>query len=72
MIKTDNIFQAVNYQLALGKDDEAIELLCEKNRFKEALVLARLRTKEEAVKNVLEKWISYCYNCGLYRLGAHW
>lgn len=65
--------QAVNFLLALNKDEEAIDLLCDKKRFKEAFTIARLRSDDEtAVQNVLEKWINFCYNCGLYRLGAHW
>lgn len=74
MIHEDRIFDAVNFQLALGLVKEAVELLCEKKRFKEAFTIARLRFEEDElfVKDVLEKWIHFCFLSGSYRLGAHW
>lgn len=65
--------QAVNFLLALNKDEEAIDLLCDKNRFKEAFAIARLRFDDESMSQfVLEKWIGFCLSTGLFRLGAHW
>ena len=73
LIQADQLMEAVNYLLALNKDEEVIDLLCDKKRYKEAFAIARLRFDDETVCNkVLEKWSSYCFNCGLYRLGAHW
>lgn len=73
LIRADQIMQAVSFQLAMGHDEEAIVLLCDKNRYKEAFAIARLRFEDDTqAKNVLEKWIHFCFTCGLYRLGAHW
>lgn len=73
LMQSGQLMQAVNFLLALNKDDEAIDLLCDKNRFKEAFVIARLRFDDEAVcLDVMEKWISFCFSSGLYRLAAHW
>lgn len=73
MIHADNVFEAVNFQLALGLDSEAISLLCDKKRFREAFTIARLRLNDESVvKDILAKWIYFCTSCGSYRLAAHW
>ena len=73
LIQADQLMPAVNFLLALNEDEEAIDLLCDKRRFKEAFAIARLRFDDTTVcHKVLEKWIGYCFNCGLYRLAAHW
>lgn len=73
LIQSEQIMEAVSYQLALGKDEEAISMLCDRKRYKEAFTIARLRFEDDTIaKEVLGKWIHFCFTCGLYRLGAHW
>ncbi|XP_075165402.1 gem nuclear organelle associated protein rigor mortis [Haematobia irritans] len=58
--------QSVVYMLAIHMEREAIEILMQKNYFKEALLLSRiyLQPDDPLNNNIAEQWITHLYNNG--------
>ncbi|XP_045479376.1 uncharacterized protein LOC123684241 isoform X2 [Harmonia axyridis] len=64
--------EVVLYFLSSQKIEEAIEYLCEKEMFKEALALVKSRLPSDSViiKDIIKRWAKYCAQCGNLEIAA--
>lgn len=63
-----------SYFLACHKLDEAINVLCTGNMYREALALAKCRLPENdpTINEVIRKWATYCSFSGNFEIAAQW
>jgi hypothetical protein len=68
----DDVHQAVNFYLLIGKVEEALDLLVKRKLYREAVVLAKLRlTKDDPLTlDVQEKWTQELVRIGNYELAG--
>lgn len=66
--------EIATYYLACHKVEEAINMLCTRNMFAEALVLAkcRLMDNDNTIHEIIDKWAKYALMIGNFEASAHW
>lgn len=66
--------EIATYYLACHKVDAAIDILCDRSMFQEALVLAksRLMENDKTILDILEKWAKHSLLIGNFEASAQW
>lgn len=72
LIEEGQPLKAVLYLLSIHKVDDSLEVLCSKNYFREAWLLAKLRKPQGApiFKEISSKWVQHLDLCGDYESAA--